>query len=62
MTHYCAGDQVVIRFGKRQGQLATIIAGQQANAYKVKAEDGWIVYYSEKGLERKKDEVAPVVC
>jgi ribosomal protein L24 len=62
MMRFFKGDEVFIRFGKRQGQLATIVESQPANVYKVKAEDGWLVYYSAKGLERKTAGRTPLVC
>jgi hypothetical protein len=54
MTHFSVGEQVRIRFGKQQGQKATIIKNPQADAYKVKVEDGSIRYYSWKGLEKER--------
>ena len=51
MTHFSVGDQVVIRFGKQQGQKATIIKQSEGDVYKVKVEDGSIRFFSSKGLE-----------
>ena len=61
MTHFSVGDQVVIRFGKQQGQKATIIKTPQADVYKVKVEDGYILYFSGKGLERRDEGVCKSV-
>jgi hypothetical protein len=57
MTHFSIGDQVVIRYGLQQGQKATIIKNPQADAYKVKVEDGSVRYYSWKGLEKEQKQV-----
>jgi|GEM_PF-2144600 len=58
MMHFAVGDQVVIRYGKHQGHKATILETQPADVYKVKAEDGFILYYSGKGLESELGAVA----
>jgi hypothetical protein len=50
MTRFAKGDQVIIRFGKRQGQPARIIESQPANVYKVRAEDGSVHFFSGKGI------------
>jgi ribosomal protein L24 len=55
MTHFSVGDQVVIRFGKQQGQKATIIKNPKADVYKVKVDDGSIRYYSGKGLDKEQE-------
>lgn len=57
MIHFSVGDQVVIRFGKQQGQKATIIKNPTADAYKIRVEDGSIRYYSGKGLEKEQERV-----
>jgi hypothetical protein len=57
MAHFSVGDQVVVRYGKQQGQKATIIKNPQADVYKVKVEDGSIRYYSGKGLEKEQERV-----
>jgi ribosomal protein L24 len=54
MTRFSVGDEVIIRFGKHQGQEASIIERQPADVYKVKVEDGYILFYSEEGLEKEK--------
>ncbi len=51
MTQFSVGDQVVIRFGKQQGQKAMILKQSEGDVYKVKVEDGSIHFFSSKGLE-----------
>ena len=53
MTRFSVGEQVIIQYGKHQGPKATILKSQPADAYKVKAEDGSILFFSSKGLERE---------
>ncbi len=60
MSNFSVGDQVIIRFGKQQGQRATILKSQPADAYIVKIEDGSVLFFSGKGLE-KQEEGIPVV-
>jgi hypothetical protein len=57
MTHFSVGEQVIIRWGNHQGQKATIIKSQLGNAYRVKVEDGPILFFSSKGLEKEKEGV-----
>jgi len=57
MTHFSVGEQVIIRWGNHQGQKATIIKSQLGNAYRVKVEDGPILFFSSKGLEKEKERV-----
>jgi hypothetical protein len=54
MTRFSLGEQVVIRFGIQEGQRAKIIEIQSACVYKVKVEDGTVLYFSNKGLEKEK--------
>jgi hypothetical protein len=44
------GDPVIIRFGKQQGQKATILKSQPGDTYTVKIEDGSVLMFSGKGL------------
>jgi hypothetical protein len=53
MTHFSVGDQVNIRFGKQQGQRATILKSHPADTYIVKIEDGSVLFFSGKGLEKR---------
>ena len=62
MTRFSVGDQVIIRYGKHQGQKANIIKSPEAQVYKVKAEDGFILYYTGKGLEREKEGASRAGC
>ena len=59
MTRFSVGEQVIIRYGKHQGKKATIMKTEPSDAYKVKAEDGYILFFSSKGLEREKEGVQP---
>ncbi len=58
MTRFSVGDQVIIRYGQHQGRKATILQSQPAHVYKVKADDGSVLFFSDKGLERQKEPVA----
>jgi hypothetical protein len=51
------GEQVIIRYGRHQGQRATIIKSQVEDSYRVKVEDGTILFFSSKGLEKEKERV-----
>jgi len=53
VTRYSVGERVVIRYGKRQGELATILKVQAAEVYVVKAKDGVVLYFSNKGLQQE---------
>jgi hypothetical protein len=50
MIRFSEGQQVTIRYGKPQGKKAIIIQIQGADVYKVRVEDGSILYFSAKGL------------
>jgi len=52
MTHFSLGDLVVIRYGKHQGEKARIIKSIPADDYKIKTEDGFVLFYTGKGLEK----------
>ena len=56
MTQFSVGEQVIIRYGMHQGQKATIMKIQPDAAYKVKAEDGTVLFFSCKGLEKQAKE------
>ncbi len=53
MVRFVKGDQVIIRFGSRQDQKGTIVETRPANVYKVRAEDGSVHLFTEKGLARE---------
>jgi len=57
VTRYSVGDQVLIRFGRHQGQKGTILKRQPAEVYEVKGEDGAVLFFSGEGLERVKGQV-----
>jgi len=50
MTRFTVGEQVIVRYGRHQGQKATIIKSQPGDAYRVKVEDGTVLFFSSKGL------------
>ena len=56
MTSYSVGDQVIIRFGERQGQAGKVITAQPLDVYKVRIEDGSVLFFIGKGLARKKED------
>jgi hypothetical protein len=51
MRQLALGDHVVIRFGRHQGKKGVIIKCQLVDGYEVKLEDGFVLFYSAKGLE-----------
>jgi hypothetical protein len=53
MATFSAGEQVVIRFGAQQGQQAEILECQPAGVYKVRAEDGSILFFGSLSLARQ---------
>ena len=53
MTRFFAGEKVIIRYGTHQGKKAIIMKTQPSDAYKVKAENGFILFYSSRGLEKE---------
>ena len=57
MTRFAVGEQVIVRFGRQQGQKATIIKSQPGDAHRVKAEDGTILFFTSKGLVKEKERV-----
>jgi hypothetical protein len=49
MIRFSVGEQVTIRYGKQQGQKATIIVkSEPGDSYRVKAEDGAVLFFSSK--------------
>jgi hypothetical protein len=59
MTRFAVGEQVIVRWGREEGQRAKIMQSQPADVYKVKVENGSVRFFSGKGLA--KEEVQPVV-
>jgi hypothetical protein len=57
MTQFVVGDQVVIRYGKHQGEKARILKSIRGYDYKLKTEEGFVLFYSGKGLVK-----APAIC
>jgi hypothetical protein len=58
VTRFSRGEHVVIRYGRHQGQRATVIRTQPGNVYLVKAEDGSVLFFSDKGLAKAQDETS----
>ena len=55
MTSYSVGEQVTIRYGRHQGEKATIMKTLSSDAYKVKTENGAILFFTSKGLESENE-------
>jgi hypothetical protein len=55
MTHFCVGDRVIIRYGRHQGQKAKIIKSTQTDVFQVKVEDGFVLFFSGKGLIKQEE-------
>jgi hypothetical protein len=58
---FAVGEQVIIRYGRHEGQRARIIENQTADTYRVKVEGGFVLFYSGKGLERENGGVQQVI-
>jgi len=54
MTRFSVGEHVIIRYGKHERQKATILRSQPGDAYRVKAEDGTVLFFTSKGLEKER--------
>jgi hypothetical protein len=52
MERFSEGDEVVIRYGKQQGQKGVIVKNQAAEVYRVRLEDGSVLFFCGKGMER----------
>jgi len=57
MTRFSEGEQVIIRYGSHQGQKAKVVKSQTKDAYRVKVEDGTVLFFTSKGLEKEKERV-----
>ena len=55
MTRFSDGERVIIRWGRQQGQRATILKSRPADVYEVKVEDGSVLFFSGKGLEKEEE-------
>jgi hypothetical protein len=62
VAHFSVGEQVIIRYGRHQGQKATILRSLAGDAYSVKVEDGTVLFYSNKGLEKLHFLKSPDTC
>jgi hypothetical protein len=58
MTHFSVGEQVIIRYGKHEGQKATVLRSQPDDAYRVKAEDATVLFFTSKGLKKERVQTA----
>jgi ribosomal protein L24 len=56
MTHFQVGDQVIIRYGGHQGQKGKIIKSQQADVFEVRIQDGSVLFFSGKGLDKESED------
>ena len=56
MTRFSVGDQVIIRYGRQQGQKGKIIKTQHADVYEVRVEDGSVLFFSGKGLDKERND------
>ncbi len=61
MISFSIGQQVIIRYGRQQGQKAKIIKSRLPDTYMVKVADGSVRFYSGKGLEREDDGARTIV-
>jgi hypothetical protein len=61
MTLFAVGEQVIIRYGNHQGEKARIINNRLPDIYRVKVENGSVLFYCGKGLEKDKDEVRQAI-
>jgi hypothetical protein len=57
MTCFSVGERVIIRYGRHQGKKATVLRCPPGDAYRVKVEDGIVLFFSSKGLEKEKEQV-----
>jgi len=55
MTRFIVGDQVMVRFGNQQGQKGTITKSLPGDGYRVKLADGFILFFSGKGLQKEEE-------
>lgn len=62
MASFCIGDQVIVRFGERQGQQGKVVKAQPLDVYLVRIEDGAVLFFIGKGLARKKEAPQPAAC
>ena len=53
MENFAVGEKVVVLYGKHQGRSATVMKSQPGDAYKVKVEDGTVLFFSRKGLKKE---------
>lgn len=56
MDRFVVGNQVTIRYGTQRGQKGTIVKNQEANVFRVRLEDGSVLFFCGKGLEMAKEQ------
>jgi hypothetical protein len=56
MPCFSVGDEVIIRYGRQEGQKGKIIKSQQADVYEVRVEDGSVLFFSGKGLDKERND------
>jgi ribosomal protein L24 len=52
MTRFAVGDKVVVRYGTHEGKKGTVIKAEEPDVYKVKVENGFVLFFSCKGLDK----------
>ncbi len=57
MTSFSVGEEVIILYGRHERQKGVILKALVPDAYKVRVEDGTILFFSSRGLEKDKGEV-----
>ncbi len=61
MAGFAVGDRVIIRFGHQQGLKGKVIGSQPAAVYKVRMDNGPVLYFSGKGLAADTEGIQKVV-
>jgi hypothetical protein len=52
MQRFAVGDHVIIRYGKRAGNSATVIKVLPDQSYQVRSEEGAVLFFTGAGLEQ----------
>jgi hypothetical protein len=61
MDRFVVGNRVIIRYGTQSGQKGTIVNNQEADVFRVRLEDGSVLFFCGKGLEKAKEQGQPSV-
>ncbi len=59
MTRFSVGDRVRVRYGNHEGHAGTVLAAQPPDVYKVKVDEGPVLFFSGKGLATRDDSPSP---